>query len=90
MLLAVSFLSGILAPFVGYDNLPHITSLAAIILGIIEEPLVIILTIKKKYQIHVQKSHIQVLYMSSSFWLLGVESRDFSHAEKERTACKEE
>ena len=31
---------------------------------------------------------IQVLYMSSSFWLLGVESRDFSHAEKERTACK--
>ena len=59
MLLAVSFLSGIFAPFVGYDNLPHISSLAAIILGIIEEPLVIILTIKKKYQIHVQKSHIQ-------------------------------
>jgi hypothetical protein len=29
-----------------------------------------------------------VLYMSSSFWLLGVESRDFSQAEKERTACK--
>ena len=29
-----------------------------------------------------------VLYMSFSFWLLGVESRDFSHAEKERTACK--
>ena len=29
-----------------------------------------------------------VLYMSSSFWLLGVESRDFSHSEKERTACK--
>ena len=28
--------------------------------------------------------------MSSSFWLLGVESRDFSHAEKERTACKAE
>ena len=28
--------------------------------------------------------------MSSSFWLLGVESRDFSHAEKERTACKVE
>ena len=25
-----------------------------------------------------------VLYMSSSFWLLGVESRDFSQAEKER------
>ena len=31
-----------------------------------------------------------VLYMSSSFWLLGVESRDFSHAEKERTTCKAE
>ena len=28
-------------------------------MGIIEEPLVIILTIKKKNQIHVQKSHIQ-------------------------------
>ena len=28
--------------------------------------------------------------MSSSFWLLGVESRDFSKAEKERTACKAE
>ena len=26
--------------------------------------------------------------MSSSFWLLGVESPDFSQAEKERTACK--
>ena len=32
----------------------------------------------------------KVLYMSSSFGLLGVESRDFSHAEKERTACKDE
>ena len=28
--------------------------------------------------------------MSSSFWLLGVESHDFSQAEKERTACKAE
>ena len=28
--------------------------------------------------------------MSSSFWLLGVESRDFSQAEKETTACKAE
>ena len=28
--------------------------------------------------------------MSSSFWLLGVESRDFSQAEEERTACKAE
>ena len=26
---------------------------------------------------------IWVIYMSSSFWLLGDESRDFSHAEKE-------
>ena len=65
VLLAVSLLSGILAPFVGYDNLPHISSLAAIILGIIEEPLVIILTIKKKYQIHVQKSHIQSIMVLS-------------------------
>ena len=31
-----------------------------------------------------------VLYMCSSFWLLGVESCDFSHAEKERTTCKAE
>ena len=31
-----------------------------------------------------------VLYMSSSFWLLQVESCDFSQAEKERTACKAE
>ena len=28
--------------------------------------------------------------MSSSFWLLGVESHDFSQAEKEITACKAE
>ena len=26
--------------------------------------------------------------MCSSFWQLGVESRDFSHAEKEKSACK--
>jgi hypothetical protein len=26
--------------------------------------------------------------MWSIFWLLGVESRDFSQAEKEKTACK--
>ena len=31
---------------------------------------------------------INALYMSYSFWLLGVESRDFSQAEKETTACK--
>ena len=29
-------------------------------------------------------------YMCSSLWLFGVESCDFSHAEKERTACKAE
>ena len=28
--------------------------------------------------------------MFSSFWLFGVESRDFPDAEKERTACKAE
>ena len=28
--------------------------------------------------------------MSSNFWLLGVESRDFSQADKERTAGKAE
>ena len=27
--------------------------------------------------------------MWPSFWLLGVESRDFSQAEKKRTACNE-
>ena len=32
----------------------------------------------------------KVLYMSSRFWLLGVESRVFSHAEKERIICKDE
>ena len=32
----------------------------------------------------------KVLCMSYSFWLLGVESRDFSHAEIERTASKTE
>ena len=31
-----------------------------------------------------------VLYMSSNFWLLGVESRGLSQAEKERIACKAE
>ena len=33
---------------------------------------------------------IWVLYMSSSFWLLRVESRDFSQAEKDSTANKDE
>ena len=31
-----------------------------------------------------------VLYMFSSFWLLGVQSLNFSQAEKERTVCKAE
>ena len=31
-----------------------------------------------------------MLYMSSIFGLFEVESRDFYHAEKERTACKAE
>ena len=30
----------------------------------------------------------QMLYMCSSFWLLGVESRDFSQAEKEELFAK--
>ena len=30
----------------------------------------------------------KVLYISSSFWLLEVESRDFSHAEKEELLAK--
>ena len=33
---------------------------------------------------------IKVVYMSSSFWLLSVGSRDLSQAEKEITACKDE
>ena len=32
----------------------------------------------------------KVVDMFSSFWLLRVESRDFSQAEKEKTACKAE
>ena len=40
----------------------------------------------KKNEIH----NILVLYMFSSFWLLGVESRDFSHTEKEITEDKAE
>jgi hypothetical protein len=32
----------------------------------------------------------RVLYMSFSFWLLGVESHDFYHSEKKGTACKAE
>ena len=40
------------------------------------------------YTNYCSSSRSMVLYMSSSFWLLGVESRDFSQAEKERTACE--
>ena len=32
----------------------------------------------------------KVLYMFSSFGLMGVESRDFSHVKKVITACKED
>ena len=32
----------------------------------------------------------EMVYMFSSFWLLGGESRGFFQAEKERTACKAE
>ena len=41
-------------------------------------------------QVRPTRPRSQVLYMCSIFWLCGVESRDFSHAEKERTACKAE
>ena len=34
-----------------------------------------------------QKDFNKVLYMSSSFWLLRVESRDFSKAKKEKKNC---
>ena len=40
--------------------------------------------------IYQEKQKPQVFYKSSGFWLLGVESRDFSHTEKERNACKAE
>ena len=47
-----------------------------------------------KKRLHIQgffeTDVIKVLYMSSSFGLLGFESRDFSQAEKGRTACKAE
>ena len=41
-----------------------------------------------KFRMIIKK--IQVLYMSSSFGLLRVESPDFSQVEKERTTCKAE
>ena len=37
-----------------------------------------------------QYAETTVLYMFSSFRLLGVESRDFSHAERGKNACKAE
>ena len=50
-----------------------------------------ILNLGTNYLFHVPLKQItMVLYMSSGFWLLRVESRDFSQAEKERTACKAE
>ena len=39
-------------------------------------------------RVEVKSDTVLVLYMSSSFWLLGVESLDFSFAEKEKTAFK--
>ena len=48
----------------------------------------------KVYVMFIQKydfsSCTKMVYSFSSFWLLGIESRDFGHAEKERTACKAE
>ena len=44
----------------------------------------------KKLHDYQSSSVFRVLYMYSSYWLLGVESQDFSHADKERTACKDE
>ena len=35
-------------------------------------------------------NHLGALHVRSSFWLWGVESRDLSHADKERTASKAE
>jgi hypothetical protein len=35
-------------------------------------------------------TEIKILYISSSFWLLRVQTRDFSLAEKKRTGCKAE
>ena len=47
-----------------------------------------------KYIMFIQKydfsSCTKMVYVFSSFWLLGVESRDFGHAKKERTAFKAE
>ena len=43
-----------------------------------------------KWTVFEEQPRCSTVYMSSSFWLLGVESCDFSHAEKERTAYKAE
>ena len=46
-----------------------------------------------RFQRHLSPKWMQyteVLYMFSSFWLLGIESHDFSRAERQRTACKAE
>ena len=48
------------------------------------------MVVKRKRMTNMVVDWIKVLYMCSSFWLLGVESRDFSHAEKGRIACKAE
>ena len=42
----------------------------------------------QRVNVNIEWLIISMLYISSSFELLGVESNDFSHAEKERAACK--
>ena len=44
----------------------------------------------KQMKDNVITATFKVVYMSSSFWLLAVESRDLSQAEKEITAFKAE
>ena len=44
----------------------------------------------KQMKDNVITATFKVVYMSSSFWLLAVESRDLSQAEKETTAFKAE
>ena len=43
-----------------------------------------LLVLSQAETIIIEHFHIKVLYISYSFWLLGVESRDFSYAEKEK------
>ena len=43
-----------------------------------------------KWTVFEEQPRCSTVYMSSSFWMLGVESSDFYQAEKEITACKVE